>query len=163
MTKLPVGIYRKPTNDSDDLFPDVGIWPPLFKQPALIVCLVCGRGGRADMARPLICDRCGADVAAAQSLVDYKLVNAEKNLDGAFERWATARDTAGAQTRKHYDLYEELRIAQNPRSDVAEARAVAGEVGLVFDLIRLWLAKDAAGAQWDEINEWAIKCDEVLQ
>ena len=36
-----------------DLFPDVATQTPLFTKPALIVCLVCGRGGRADMGRPL--------------------------------------------------------------------------------------------------------------
>jgi hypothetical protein len=148
----------------DDLFPDVVTQTPLFTQPPLIpACLVCGRGGRADMGRPLICDRCGADVPAAQSLVDYKITNAELQLDVAYDAWLTARDTADAGTRKHYDLYEELRIAQNPRSELAEAKAQAGEVGTVFDLIRLWLAKDAAGEQWEAINEWAKQCDEVLR
>jgi hypothetical protein len=148
---------------TDDLFPDIITQTPLFTKPALIICLVCGRGGRADMGRPLICDRCGADVPGAQALVNYKLVNAEKNLDAAYDAWVTARDSADAATRKHYDLYEELRIAQNPRSAVAEARAFAGEIGPVFDLIRLWLVKNAAGETWETINEWARQCDEVLR
>jgi hypothetical protein len=148
----------------DDLFPDVATQTPLFTQPPLIPsCLVCGRGGRADMARPLICDRCGADVPAAQSLVDYKLVNAEKNHEAAWDKWAAALDGADAVTRKHYNLYEELRIAQNPRSEAAEVKAQAGEVGPVFDLIRLWLAYQAAGETWKTTRDWTIKCDEVLR
>jgi hypothetical protein len=147
----------------DDLFPDIATQTPLFDKPAVIVCLVCGRGGRADMARPLICDRCGADVPVAQSLVDYKLTNAELQLDVAHAAWLTARDTADAGTRKHYDLYEELRIAQNRRSELAEAKAQAGEVGPVFDLIRLWLAYQAAGETWKSTRDWAIQCDEVLR
>jgi hypothetical protein len=149
---------------TDELFPYVVTQTPLFTQPPLIpACLVCGRGGRADMARPSICDRCGADVPAAQSLVDYKLTNAELQLDVAYDAWLTARDTADAVTRKHYDLYEELRIAQNPRSEAAEAKAQAGEGGPVFDLIRLWLVYQAAGDTWHEVNQWAIQCDEVLR
>lgn len=129
----------------------------------LITCLVCKRGGWRDEQRPKLCEDCARDIAKSREFVDYLLTNAEKNLDVAFERWATARDTADAQTRKQYTLYEDLRIASNPRSDVAETKASAGEVGPVFDLIRLWLAKDIAGAHWDEVSEWAIKCDEVLQ
>lgn len=159
-----------------DLFPDVATQTPLFKQPPLIPsCLVCGRGGRADMGRPLICDRCGADVPAAQALVDYKLVNAEQNLDRAYDAWLTARNTADAVTRKHYDLYDACRMERDAAQDTpadpgniakannAERLARAGDTKPVFDLIRLWLAYQAAGATWHEVNQWASKCDEVLR
>lgn len=165
----------KMRSQTDDLFDAL---PPVQSKlfiPGLIVCLVCGRGGRADMGRPLICDRCGADVAAAQSLVYYKLVNAEQNLDRAYDAWLTAMAEADAVTRKHYDLYDACRMERDAaqsfpadpgnvaKANNAERLAREGDTKPVFDLIRLWLAKDKAGAAWDEINEWASKCDEVLR
>jgi hypothetical protein len=95
--------------------------------------------------------------------VNYLLINAEKNIDVAYDAWLAARDTADAEARKHYNLYEELRIAQNPRSEAAEAKAQAGEPGPVFDLIRLWLAYQDTAEQWTAMNEWAFQCDEVLR
>lgn len=158
-----------------DLFPEVATQTPLFDKPALIVCLVCGRGGRADMARPLICDRCGADVPAARSLVDYKLANAEEQLDQAYDKWLTARNTADTKTREHYDLYDACRMERDaaPRipadhervkkADNAERLAIAGDPRPVFYLIWLWLKKDEAGAVWDDVHAWAKQCDEVLR
>lgn len=146
-----------------DLFPDTVTQTPLFSQPALIVCLVCGRGGRADLARPLICDRCGADVPAAQALVDYLLVNAEKDHERAYDAWVAALDRADAKTRQHYDLYDDLRVAGDPRSAAAEAQTTAGNVKPVFDLIRLWLSYQEKEAAWQSAQAWAIKCDEVLR
>lgn len=148
----------------DDLFPDVATQTPLFSQPPLIAsCLVCGRGGRADLSRPLICDRCGADLPAARALVDYLLVNAEKDHEAAYDAWAAALDGADAKTRQHYDLYDDLRVAGDPRSADAELQAAAGNVKPVFHLIRLRLRYQEKEAAWQAAREWAIQCDEVLR
>jgi len=162
--------------DQDDLFPEQATQHTMITQPR-IVCLVCRRPGLADMSRPLICDRCGADLPGARALVSYLLVNAEKDLDRAYDAWIEARDTAAPTTRAHYEMYQEFRqertlaevypdrqhnLSNIARANMAEHKARSGEAGPVFDLIRLWLAKDAAGEHWTAVNEWAIKCDEVL-
>jgi hypothetical protein len=163
------------TMTDTELFPDVITQTPLFDKPALIVCLVCGRGGWADMSRPLICDRCGADVPAAQALVDYKLVNAEKNHEAAWDKWAAALDGTDAATRKHYDLYDDVRIERDvahavptdpanvAKANNAERLALAGDTKPVFDLIRLWLDYQGKQEAWQMVREWAKQCDEVLR
>jgi len=167
----------QPIIDQDDLFPEQATQHTMITQPR-IVCLVCRRPGLADMSRPLICDRCGADLPGARALVSYLLVNAEKDLDRAYDAWIEAVENADPKIRAHYEMYEEFRYEQAlselypdrehnlsniARANLAEHKARSSEAGPVFDLIRLWLAKDATAEQWEAAHEWSIKCDEVLR